>query len=89
MDGIEQVYTADSEVGIFTRERSKMSREERIAAAKAAREAPRDTGRDREKWGPGGEVVQELKEMISRVAERKRRMASDAEADEDVNKVSA
>ncbi|KAF6761817.1 hypothetical protein DFP72DRAFT_631595 [Ephemerocybe angulata] len=96
--GIEQVYEADtSNVAPFTRERSKMSREERIRMMKVRREAaashgismtgssgdsadglglfqePRKGGKI-EKWGPGGEVVQELKDVIWKVGEKRRRM---------------
>lgn len=90
MDEIEQVYSGDSEVGAFTRERSKMSREERIAAAKATRLVPQQpSALDRERWGPGGEVVQELKEMISRVAERKQKLANRCDSNAEEMKISA
>ncbi|THH15524.1 hypothetical protein EW146_g4961, partial [Bondarzewia mesenterica] len=81
----------------FTRERSKLTREERIRVAKARRErasmssggvglgigigtaeddgtmdASRVSGRER--WGPGGDVVQELKDVIWKVGEKRRRM---------------
>ncbi|KAG6336001.1 hypothetical protein ID866_3096 [Astraeus odoratus] len=94
--GVEQVYEADTTgVGTFTRERSRLSREERITLAKARREAAangsssssiRATGTARciadpdspspkmERWGPGGEVVQELKDVIWKVGERRRKM---------------
>ena len=84
--GIEQVYEADtSNVGIFTRERSKLTREERIKLAKAQREAISDksgfqldpelpTSSKIERWGPGGDVVQELKDVIWKVGERRRKM---------------
>ncbi|KAI6023328.1 hypothetical protein EDC04DRAFT_298314 [Pisolithus marmoratus] len=87
--GIEQVYEADtSTTATFERERSKLSREERIKLAKARREAAANTS-DRllgtrcdsdpsspkvERWGPGGEVVQELKDVIWKVGERRRKM---------------
>ena len=32
-------------------------------------------GRERERWGPGGEVVQELKDVIWKVGEKRRRMS--------------
>ncbi|PCH36444.1 hypothetical protein WOLCODRAFT_140424 [Wolfiporia cocos MD-104 SS10] len=88
--GAEQVYEADTGAGIpFTRPRSKLSREERIASAKARRESSGGAGRFSslsmaddsiymprgEKWGPGGEVVQELKDVIWKVGERRRRLA--------------
>ncbi|KAI0079419.1 hypothetical protein K474DRAFT_655010 [Panus rudis PR-1116 ss-1] len=89
--GIEQVYEADSGVvGTFTREKSKLSREERIKLAKARRESGRasldlakrgggddeaEGGLKREKWGPGGEVVQELKDVIWKVGEKKRKLS--------------
>ncbi|KAJ7780323.1 hypothetical protein DFH07DRAFT_1055933 [Mycena maculata] len=85
LPGAEQVFESDAEVGMFTRERSKLSREERIQLAKARRESggaalgigvPADSGEavQREKWGPGGEVVQELKDVIWKVGERRRKM---------------
>jgi len=91
-DGIEEVFEADTEdVGGFKRERSKLTREERIALAKARRERkelgllppdddlmtnPSET-RDRKisgGIGPGVEVVQELKDVIWKVGERRRKM---------------
>ncbi|KAF9224118.1 hypothetical protein BS17DRAFT_703917 [Gyrodon lividus] len=82
--GIEQVFEADtSGVGTFARERSKLSREERIQRAKARRESAGRPGHDPfpdssssklERWGPGGEVVQELKDVIWKVGERRRKM---------------
>ncbi|KAJ7089800.1 hypothetical protein B0H15DRAFT_839278 [Mycena belliarum] len=83
LPGAEQVFESEAEVGLFTRERSKLTREERIQLAKARRESglgaaldglPNDTPREREKWGPGGEVVQELKDVIWKVGERRRKM---------------
>ncbi|KAG6811304.1 hypothetical protein H0H92_008061 [Tricholoma furcatifolium] len=88
--GIEQVFEADSgNTGVFKRERSKLTREERIKLVKARREsgggvfgfeipaaAEEEEEKPRvEKWGPGGEVVQELKDVIWKVGERRRRMA--------------
>ncbi|KAJ7807310.1 hypothetical protein B0H14DRAFT_3483415 [Mycena olivaceomarginata] len=86
LPGTEQVFESDAaEVGLFTRERSKLTREERINLAKERRE---NGGRlsvpnasdglpvEREKWGPGGEVVQELKDVIWKVGERRRKMGS-------------
>ncbi|KZT68657.1 hypothetical protein DAEQUDRAFT_670985 [Daedalea quercina L-15889] len=82
--GVEQVYEAEtSGAPAFTRERSKLSREERIKLAKVCRdsgkyglaplsEAPRPQG---ERWGPGGEVVEELKDVIWKVGERRRQLA--------------
>ncbi|KAJ7035522.1 hypothetical protein C8F04DRAFT_1097548 [Mycena alexandri] len=87
LPGAEQVFESDAEVGLFTRERSKLTREERIQLAKARREsggglklssgppASSDEPMElREKWGPGGEVVQELKDVIWKVGERRRKM---------------
>ena len=90
--GVEEVFEADTEdLSRFKRERSKLTREERIALTKARREKkesglpPTD-----EDWvtnpsgthdrtdggvGPGMEVVQELKDVIWRVGERRRKMA--------------
>ena len=90
--GIEQVFEAEStQVGIFTRERSKLSREERIRLSKAKRESgvplfasgvrssldgtTLEEQRPLEKWGPGGEVVQELKDVIWKVGEKRRKMS--------------
>jgi len=91
--GVEEVFEADTEdLGEFKRERSKLTREERIAIAKARRERkglgfsstdddwttnPSGT-RDRRTsggMGPGVEVVQELKDVIWRVGEKRRKMA--------------
>jgi len=91
--GVEEVFEADTEdLGEFKRERSKLTREERIAIARARRERkglefsstdddwttnPSGT-RDRRTssgMGPGVEVVQELKDVIWRVGERRRKMA--------------
>ena len=84
--GVEEVFEADTEdVGGFRRERSKLTREERIALARARRERkelglpqPDDELRDRRTsggMGPGAEVVQELKDVIWRVRERRRKLA--------------
>lgn len=89
--GIEQVFEAESgNIGVFTRERSRLTREERIQLVKARRESGMGglgfvdlevsqpipaTKKGVEKWGPGGEVVQELKDVIWKVGERRRRMA--------------
>ncbi|KAH7890940.1 hypothetical protein F5I97DRAFT_1947094 [Phlebopus sp. FC_14] len=84
--GVEQVFEADTgTVGVFTRERSKLNREERIKLAKARRERgaiptfePNSSSSPppplkMERWGPGGEVVQELKDVIWKVGERRRK----------------
>lgn len=98
--GIEQVYEADSGVvGLFTRERSRLSREERIKMAKEKRresggrghlafagdKAEEVTGA---KWGPGGEVVQELKDVIWKVSEKKRRLSEQVRVESAVDVVS-
>lgn len=84
--GIEQVYEAEVNVVPFTRERSKLSREERIRLAKVKRQQQggrmsmsvveeSETERRKEGWaGPGGEVVQELKDVIWKVGEKRRKM---------------
>ncbi|CAL1713977.1 unnamed protein product [Somion occarium] len=89
--GVEQVFEAESgQVGIFTRERSRLSREDRIRMAKAKRDSGNalvgsgsrssldglgsEEQRPLEKWGPGGEVVQELKDVIWKVGEKRRKM---------------
>ncbi|KZT07191.1 uncharacterized protein LAESUDRAFT_118866 [Laetiporus sulphureus 93-53] len=83
--GVEQVYEADpSTVTPFTRERSKLSREERIKLMKARRGSSKyasstlldPTSRpSSEQWGPSGEVVQELKDVIWKVSEKRRKMS--------------
>ena len=90
--GVEEVFEADTEdSGGFKRERSKLTREERIALTRARRErkglglsvADDDeadpSGSHNRKTsggiGPGVEVVQELKDVIWRVGERRRKMA--------------
>ncbi|KAG5350332.1 hypothetical protein C0989_011524 [Termitomyces sp. Mn162] len=90
--GIEQVFEADTgSVSVFKRERSKLTREERIKLMKATREGgvgmlglglstmgqemERGGKGGVEKWGPGGEVEQELKDVIWKVGERRRKMA--------------
>lgn len=88
LPGIEQVFETDSGgVGAFTRERSKLSREERIKLAKERRESGHGLGLGLsiltesdprsapEKWGPGGEVVQELKDVIWKVGEKRRKLS--------------
>ena len=99
MPGIEEVFEADMGTrAVFARERSKLSREERIKAAKARRESGLGLGigfvgggdgndcveaqkmGGIEKWGPGGEVVQELKDVIWKVSEKKRKMADASQA---------
>ncbi|RDX51367.1 hypothetical protein OH76DRAFT_1454933 [Lentinus brumalis] len=89
--GAEQVFEAETGSGApFTRPRSKMSREDRIRIMKARRvsglpmsssslaemdgELPVEKPQ-REKWGPGGEVVQELKDVIWKVSEKRKRMS--------------
>ena len=98
MPGIEEVFEAEdvgsgakaaaaAAVGPFLRERSKMTREERIKIAKVRRESGLGLGLglgalveegDKkvkvERWGPGGDVVQELKDVIWKVGERKRKL---------------
>lgn len=91
--GAEQVFEAETapDSGVrFTRERSKLTRDERIELAKARRDK-RESARLHHQHegdgegspvervikglGPGGEVVQELKDVIWQVGERKRKMA--------------
>jgi hypothetical protein len=95
LPGIEEVFEADTGAkAAFSRERSRLSREERIKIAKARREsgmglsiglgATTALGEEAatgslggvEKWGPGGEVVQELKDVIWKVGERRRKMTT-------------
>lgn len=88
--GIEQVFEAEPEPAVaFTREKSKLTREERIKMTKARRESGQglalspssgDTAPPRrESWGPGGDVVQELKDVIWQVGEKRRRMSAQLE----------
>ncbi len=86
LPGIEEVFEADTGAkAAFQREKSSLSREERIKLAKARRESGMGLGIGGgdvdsagavgvEKWGPGGEVVQELKDVIWKVGERRRAM---------------
>lgn len=96
MPGIEEVFEADTGAeAAFTRERTKLSREERIKLAKARREsgmglaigsAQGENGNEggekmgMEKWSHGSEVVQELKDVIWKVGERKRKMVANSAA---------
>ncbi|KAI0730501.1 hypothetical protein C8Q76DRAFT_792656 [Earliella scabrosa] len=86
--GAEQVFEAESGAGApFSRARSKLSREERLKLMKARRasgvplaSAPLadpelEERMGRERWGPGGEVVQELKDVIWKVGEKRRKMS--------------
>ena len=99
--GIEEVFEADMGTkAIYSRERSKLTREERIKAAKARRESGLGLGvidggrgsqdddvepqkmRGIEKWGPGREVVQELKDVIWKVSEKRRKMVNALQVDQ-------
>ena len=85
--GIEQVFESVSAAQPFTRERSKLTRNERIHMAKVQRESQLavldsaqsayegESRQGSEGWGPGGEVVQELKDVIWKVSEQRRRTA--------------
>ncbi|KAF8888090.1 hypothetical protein BD779DRAFT_1525528 [Infundibulicybe gibba] len=75
--GIEQVFEAEMDNGpISAREKPKLSREERIKLRLTfGSESPASNKRGPEKWGPGGEVVQELKDVIWKVGEKRRKMA--------------
>ena len=89
--GAEQIYEADSAtVGAFSRERSKLSREERIKQMKAKRESMSGRGlaaqleddsstdrSERHSWGPSTDVVEELKDVIWKVGERRRKMTGE------------
>ncbi|KIJ55095.1 hypothetical protein M422DRAFT_63295 [Sphaerobolus stellatus SS14] len=86
--GIEQVFETDSAPAIFSRPRPTLSREERIKLARARREKtgsllvstiPEAELTEKKKplgWGPSGEVVEELKDVIWKVGEHRRRMAA-------------
>ncbi|KZT56843.1 hypothetical protein CALCODRAFT_298761 [Calocera cornea HHB12733] len=92
--GIEHVFEHAGASAAFAREHSKLSREERIALARAQREARMTSGSTsgsgpgsaspaqahmigvgpgmtRERWGPPGDVVQELRDVILRVGQRR------------------
>ena len=87
--GIEQVFEAEPEpVVAFTKEKSELTREERIKMMKARREnshglTPSPPSGDiaahsksgLESWGPGEDVVQELKDVIWKVGEKRRKMS--------------
>lgn len=93
--GVEQVYEGETGLGGgFRREKSVLTREERIKLVKARRESAKGLsgsrlglgggdveggisgGMGRVPWGgPGGEVVQELKDVIWKVGEKRRRMS--------------
>ncbi|KAI0058963.1 hypothetical protein BV25DRAFT_1901849 [Artomyces pyxidatus] len=83
--GIEQVFEAEPDAVPCARERAKLPREERIRLAKLRRESGgiglgltvEDGVGGVERWGPGGDVVQELKDVIWQVGERRRRRAEE------------
>jgi hypothetical protein len=83
--GVDCVFEADSGPAFkpYTKERSTLSRAERIQLAQAKRKSMRSgaspTGAQKRAGHPvmlGGDVVEELKEVINRVNERKQRMAT-------------
>jgi hypothetical protein len=79
--GVDRVFEADSGPATkpYAKERSTLSRAERIQLAQAKRKSTRTspTASERRVGQPiGGEVVEELKEVINRVNERKQRMAT-------------
>ncbi|OCB86313.1 hypothetical protein A7U60_g6625 [Sanghuangporus baumii] len=90
--GLEQIFEGEVIASTpFNRERSKLSREERIRLMKEKRESmsgrglaaqlEEDGGGNELKptklkgWGPGTDVVEELKDVIWKVGERRRKMA--------------
>ncbi|KAJ7583041.1 hypothetical protein C8J56DRAFT_832139 [Mycena floridula] len=77
--GIEQVFESESgHASGFSREKSKLTRAERIELAKKAREQGSMSSMSsltRENTGPGIDVVQELKDVIWKVGERRRKLA--------------
>jgi hypothetical protein len=99
MPGIEEVFEAETgSKALFFRERSKLSREERIKLSKVKRDSGRGGGGvkiglglngieeeegsgkvELERWGPGGDVVQELKDVIWKVGERRRKMSEEVQ----------
>ncbi|KAF7416013.1 hypothetical protein PC9H_006800 [Pleurotus ostreatus] len=87
--GAEEVFESDSgSMPVFTRDRPKLSREERIKLMKEKRESSggklgvglaMSVDSDEsgvEKWGPTGDVVQELKDVIWKVGEKRRKMVA-------------
>jgi len=83
--GVDRVFEADSgpTVKPYTKERSTLSRAERIALAQARRRNVRQDTLSIESERrlapavmPGIDVVEELKQVINRVNERKKRMAA-------------
>jgi len=96
-DQPEHVYEAESEAPLFTREKSKLSRAERIALVNQHRAAgrkgvplPRGENEEaesevgnvyKERWGPGGDVVQELKDVITIVGEKRRGKSDNGQPD--------
>jgi hypothetical protein len=97
--GIEQVFEAadvdvaqdaDADAHALVRPRSKLSRAERIAAAKARRATTGGLGLsvgDRDggeavQWAPVGDVVQELKDVIWKVGEQRRMREQQQRAEE-------
>jgi hypothetical protein len=95
--GLEQIYEAEvaSAASTFSRERSKLPREERIKLMRTKRESMAGRGLaalletsdeegggekpSRSSWGPGTDVVAELKDVIWKVGERRRRMTADSD----------
>lgn len=87
--GAEQVFEADSAAAAgFARERSKLPREERVKLMKAKRESmsgrglaahleDNDERPERVGWGPSTDVVEELKDVIWKVGERRRKMTGE------------
>jgi len=80
-EGHEQIYEAETETQpSFDRKRSTLSREERIKQAKERRangERMSATGKEksRRSFRPGLDVIQELKDVIWQVGERRKRMS--------------
>lgn len=84
--GIEHVFEAASDaVGACPRERPRLSREARIqraqaqraaaAAAKLSSEAPPPASQHDTTWGPSPDVVQELKDVIWKVGQRRQQLS--------------
>lgn len=67
--------TSSSNTSAYAKERSTLSRAERIALAQAKRRSTRASQAQTPVYG-GTDIVAELKEVISRVNERKQRMAA-------------
>ncbi|KAH8110789.1 hypothetical protein DFH11DRAFT_1800759 [Phellopilus nigrolimitatus] len=78
--GVEQVFESDSvALASFTRERSKLPKRDSMTGRGLAAHLEDDDAErsaSRASWGPGTDVVDELKDVIWKVGERRRKMSS-------------